>query len=106
MPRQPPRFRLGRAAPVAKGWKTSIGKSRHDRGYGSDHVRMRKIVLEEEPFCRLCREQGIVSLTKVADHIIPKAEGGGNERSNYQGLCEACSKAKTAAESRAGRIGP
>jgi len=28
----------------------------------------------------------------IADHIRPKAEGGTDERDNYQGLCSACSR--------------
>ncbi len=59
---------------------------------------MRERVLAEEPLCRLCLERGRAVPTKIADHIIPKAEGGSDDRENYQGLCTPCSDAKTAEE--------
>ncbi|UIJ43713.1 HNH endonuclease [Sphingomonas cannabina] len=64
---------------------------------------MRARILIEEPLCRLCLEAGRISPTTIADHIIPKAEGGGDERSNYQGLCRPCHVAKTARESARAR---
>lgn len=107
MPKQAPRFRP-RGWKPPEPWATSKGKSRQQRGYGRVHDDMRKIVLIEEPYCRECIRTGEVPprRTAVADHIRPKAEGGGNERSNYQGLCWPHSKAKTAKESgRARRRG-
>lgn len=41
--------------------------------------------------------------TVVADHIRNRAEGGGNDRENYQGLCDRHSKAKTAREAARAR---
>jgi 5-methylcytosine-specific restriction enzyme A len=41
--------------------------------------------------------------TVIADHIRNRAEGGGNDRDNYQGLCDQHSKAKTARESARAR---
>lgn len=64
---------------------------------------MRKVVLSEEPLCRECQKHGRVAATTVADHIVPKAEGGSDDRGNYQGLCDACSRAKTALEAARGR---
>lgn len=62
--------------------------------YGKDHQAMRKRVLKEEPTCRLCPNPAT-----EADHIIPKFEGGTNDRSNYEGLCHPCHRSKTAQES-------
>ena len=76
---------------------------RQQRGLGRDHEKMRERVLDEEPFCRACQEAGRISLTTVADHILNRAAGGTNERSNYQGLCDDCHKLKTAQESGRGR---
>lgn len=64
---------------------------------------MRAIVLVEEPLCRECIKHSRVSASVIADHIKPKAEGGGDERSNYQGLCKPCDTTKTKAEAARGR---
>lgn len=64
---------------------------------------MRQRVLIEEPLCRACVKAGRVTATAIADHIVPKAEGGGDERENYQGLCTPCHKAKTAEEAARAR---
>lgn len=104
MPVQPPRFRpRGWKAPEP--WVTSKGKSRQSRGYDGVHDALRKQVLIEEPYCRECIRVGIVPprRTTIADHILPKAEGGPNERWNYQGLCDPHGKAKTAKESARAR---
>jgi len=47
---------------------------------------MRKIVLAEEPLCRLCLAKGRVTASGIADHIVPLSEGGTGDRSNYQAL--------------------
>lgn len=102
MPVQAPRFRPAGYVPPEP-WATSRGKTRQERGYGREHDRIRKQVLKEEPLCRACQAQGRVSATVIADHIIPLSQGGRTIRSNYQGLCQPCSDAKTAAESRSAR---
>ncbi len=107
MPTQPPRFRPpGWREPEP--WVTSKGRSRQQRGYGREHDEMRKIVMAEEPLCRECLRLRIdpPARTTIADHIIAQAEGGGRERTNYQGLCTPHSKAKTAQESGRGRRQP
>nr|WP_232307293.1 HNH endonuclease signature motif containing protein [Sphingomonas sp. Y57] len=78
--------------------------SRHERGYGREHDRMRERVLREEPLCRLCDAAGLVTATTTADHIVPLAEGGTGDRSNYQGLCDDCHRAKTAREAARARL--
>jgi 5-methylcytosine-specific restriction protein A len=84
MPSRPPSLNQ---KPRAKAW-ASTRKSRHERGYGREHERMREIVLREEPLCRMCLAMSPPRYTPsgIADHIVPKAEGGTDERSNYQAL--------------------
>lgn len=104
MPVQPPRFRPpGWTPPVP--WASSKGKSRQQRGYGGVHDAMRKQVLIEEPWCRECIRTGVTPprRTVIADHVRNKAEGGSDDRSNYQGLCDKHSKAKTAREAARSR---
>ena len=55
------------------------------RGYGWAWQQLRVRVLQEEPACRLCGARS----TEV-DHIIPKARGGTDARSNLRGLCGRC----------------
>lgn len=76
--------------------------SAEERGYGRLHRAIRRQVLAEEPICRMCDAEGFVTATTIADHIVPKAEGGRTVRSNYQGLCKAHHDEKTAAEARRG----
>ncbi len=65
---------------------------------------MRERVLAEEPICVACLAMDPPRYTPshVADHIIPKTEEGTDERENYQGLCDECSRIKTAKEAARG----
>lgn len=102
MPSRPPSLKppKARAARTVSNW--SRRESRHVRGYGRAHDLMRAMVLLEEPLCRICLAHDRCSATVIADHIIPKAEQGTDERSNYQGLCKPCHRVKTAAEAARG----
>jgi 5-methylcytosine-specific restriction enzyme A len=76
--------------------------SANDRGYGSQWGTLRKIVLAEEPLCRdiwgvHARDGEVVPTTDV-DHIVPREQGGTDDRSNLQGLCHSCHSIKTARE--------
>jgi 5-methylcytosine-specific restriction protein A len=47
---------------------------------------------------------GRVRVASIRDHIVPLAEGGRDDESNVQPLCEECSDAKTIEESKRGRV--
>lgn len=99
MPSRPPS--LGnKPRRVGHGWQHT--RTAEERGYGREHRAIRKQVLVEEPLCQICRAKGIVAATTIADHVVPLSRGGRTVRSNYQGLCGPCHKAKTAAEAAAG----
>lgn len=103
MPARPPSLR-GRSVVKprkASNWTRTV--SRHKRGYDSAYDRMRARVLEEEPICRPCDAQGLVTASVTADHIVPLAEGGTGDRGNMQGICAACHRAKTAREAARAR---
>jgi 5-methylcytosine-specific restriction protein A len=51
-----------------------------------------------QPFCARCH----VAVATIRDHVVPLAEGGSDLESNTQGLCQACSDAKTQTEARRG----
>jgi len=65
--------------------------SAHKRGYGIVWRRLRKMVLAEEPFCKVCE----TNPSEEVDHILPKFKGGTNERENLQGICKECHLKKT-----------
>jgi len=75
------------------------------RKRGRAGQRDRAQVLAEEPLCRPCLEAGRTSASVEVDHIVSLSQGGSATRENKQGICQPCHKAKTAAESAAGRRG-
>lgn len=81
--------------------------SRHDRGYDAAWVKTTKRILKRDNYmCQECLRQGRMTPLKVrprdhaVDHIIPKAQGGGDEDGNLQSLCAPCHQVKTAHEKR------
>src|SRR5690349_18493319 len=84
-----------------KPWRDSSTAGQRLRGRALQ--RLRKTVLAEQPLCP-CTRPGRAVLAVEVDHITPLSLGGTYERSNLQGLCEACHAAKTARET--GRRAP
>jgi 5-methylcytosine-specific restriction protein A len=68
--------------------------SASSRGYGARWRRLRRLVLESEPWCRAC---GTNPATEV-DHIVSKTDGGSDAIENLQGLCKSCHSRKTMVE--------
>jgi len=64
---------------------------------------MRNRLFNEQPLCVLCMKEGRTTVATIRDHIIPLAEGGPDDETNEQPLCQACSDAKTAVEAQRGR---
>ena len=71
-------------------------KTRHQRGYGKEHERIRAELLKTVILCEECTRNGRVSAGWIADHIVPLAKGGTGDRSNYQLLCRRCASVKDA----------
>jgi 5-methylcytosine-specific restriction protein A len=63
---------------------------------------MREHLLATVVLCEECARQGRTTAGTIADHIIPLAAGGTNDRDNYQLLCRDCDRAKLAKDN--GRI--
>jgi 5-methylcytosine-specific restriction protein A len=79
-------------------WKHE-SESRHKRGYGRQHVRLRTQLLKREPLCRLCLAKGRVTPATIADHIVPIAKGGAiHDIENMQPLCAPCHQDKSNAD--------
>ena len=67
-------------------------------GYGSQWRKLRAFILNREPLCRHCAENGHTELASDLDHIVPKAQGGTDDPDNLQPLCHSCHSRKTATE--------
>lgn len=101
MPAQPPAFRAP-GSRERKSWSRQPGvNDRRRRGRVGQRERQR--VLDEEPFCRLCLKRDLEVASEEVDHIVPLSEGGKDVRSNKQGLCVPCHRAKSLAERLAAR---
>jgi 5-methylcytosine-specific restriction enzyme A len=68
------------------------------RGYGHNWRKLRIMVLRREPLCADCFGIGCVSVSRHADHIVPKRQGGQDTLENLQGLCDSCHSRKTLLE--------
>lgn len=73
-----------------KSWQHTGKESRHKRGYGKEHERIRAEMMRTIVLCEECTRQGRVTVGTVADHIRRLSDGGTGERSNYQLLCKQC----------------
>jgi 5-methylcytosine-specific restriction enzyme A len=75
------------------------GKSRHDRGYGSEWNRLRQTILRrDQHLCQSCLKLGRPTPANQVDHILAKAKGGTDDDTNLQALCKPCHEAKSAEE--------
>ena len=65
--------------------------------------RMRSELFKRQPLCEVCERAGRVTLASIRDHRIPLAEGGPDDASNEQAICQPCHEAKSLAEAVRGR---
>lgn len=59
---------------------------------------MRADLFTRQPLCAECERQGRVSRATQRDHIKPLSDGGADDQTNEQGLCEACHDEKSERE--------
>ena len=80
--------------------KSWLYDKRHDKDYHSKRWKdLRKSVLQNEPLCRTCKENGVIKAANVGDHIIPVRLGGSMfDFDNVQPLCTSCHNRKSANE--------
>ena len=79
-------------------WQSERGSSTK-RGYGYAWQKLRKVALIRDMYlCQVCLNSGRLTPATTVDHIIGKTDGGTDELSNLQSLCNACHNHKTAKE--------
>jgi 5-methylcytosine-specific restriction enzyme A len=67
--------------------------------------RMRANLFRRQPLCEVCLGKGVTTPATIRDHRIPLAEGGADDETNEQAICEPCHAEKSAAEALRGRRG-
>jgi 5-methylcytosine-specific restriction protein A len=78
--------------------------TRHERGYGSAWVQLRKRILARDGgLCVPCSRNHHVTLATAVDHIQAKELGGSDAEENLQSICSACHQTKTSAEALSAR---
>jgi len=70
-------------------------------GYQGDYLKARRQTLKEEPVCQICG----INPSTTTDHIVPKGQGGSNDRANLRGLCARCHARRSQAQAAAARRG-
>lgn len=67
-----------------------------ERLRGHKAVAQRKRRLRDEPLCRDCADEGLITAATVPDHIIPLAKGGTDNDNNIRCLCAEHHEKRTA----------
>jgi 5-methylcytosine-specific restriction protein A len=73
-------------------------RTRHQRGYDNDWLRLRAAHLDGNPLCVRCESRGIIRLATTVDHIKPFRGLNDPRRldpANLASLCFACHTEKT-----------
>lgn len=102
MPKAAPRLRqMPRMAPrhCVQPTDENYGKGRGGRPWRRKRDR---IMARDGRLCVPCRAAGRLTLATEVDHVVPKAEGGADDDSNLQAICDDCHAVKTKAEAARG----
>lgn len=91
---------VGCEAHVRAPWRTQGPPTPRIRG--AKLQRLRATLFDRQPLCVHCLAQGRTTRATIRDHVVPLAEGGPDDETNVQPLCQDCSDAKTREESRRG----
>jgi 5-methylcytosine-specific restriction protein A len=77
-------------------------RRREQRGYYDTRAwrALSKAQLQREPWCRVCLYNGEQVKGSVADHIVPRRDGGADALTNLQTLCRRHDQVKRRSERR------
>jgi len=64
------------------------------RGYGAEWRRVSNEVIAASKVCHWCGCEPTTDNPMTADHLVPRALGGTNARSNLVGACRRCNSAR------------
>lgn len=62
--------------------------------YDTKYLKLRRRVLQDHPWCAVCRGPATPSDPLTVDHIVPLSRGGKNVISNMQAMHRSCNSAK------------
>lgn len=91
---RPPRFKPAIPAPVAQNAQKiahvgSFRGSPRERGYDAKWDKISLQFRRRHPFCILCEQRGLDTLTDLVDHIIPVVDRP-DLRYDWENLCSLC----------------
>lgn len=97
--------------PNAPKWEKKVSAVPKSGRGGRPWQRKRKRVFERDGYmCQIHLKRGDIKVVTlhgknhgVCDHIVPLEEGGSDDESNLQTICQCCDKEKTQLESLKGR---
>jgi len=88
-----------RASSVARLPVLTAQPDRVERKRGSAGVKDRNAIKARDcGLCQRCKRAGKTTVGSVVDHIVPLWQGGSDEDSNKELLCDPCHDTKTTAE--------
>ena len=102
----PPLLSTRQGPAKAPGWAAQHTTSSTARGYGwAWQQAVKRIRARDCDLCQACirRNDGHVGTYSAVDHKVSRGEGGGEDDSNLEVLCEPCHTVKTNEESRRAR---
>jgi len=96
----------------AKAHTTQLDRWGQGRGGSKWRARREQVFKRDGYLCQPCKSNNRLTPVQlhgprhgVCGHIIPIAEGGGDDMNNLQTECQACDRAKTIIDSRRGKGG-
>ena len=73
---------------VASDYNKNARSPDYNKRYGRRWRTIRNQYATAHPLCEMCLKEGKYTPMEVVHHILPIENGGGNEWSNLQSLCE------------------